>query len=202
MIKAKLTLFVAALTLLATAVGQSDWTAITSKDGFLTLSFPAGWAAIDQDAATFEKTMEELRKNNPKMAKMLESGNTKDMALQVYDLNDDPSDGADNMNVKIAKNPGVTEKDLGAVGKAILDQLPLKGKKESKIVNMPQGKTLTYWGDMDAKLESGQVLEVQIMGYLYLKADKMVILTFSTSNKKLPKLRETFDKIVKTAKHS
>jgi hypothetical protein len=202
MIKAKLTLLVVFIALLSTAIGQADWTAITSKDGFLTLKFPAGWTAVDQDSAAFQKTIEELRKNNPNMVKMLEGTDGKDMALQVFDLNDDPSDGADNMNLKIAKNPGITDKDLGEVGKAILAQMPFKGKKESKIVNMPQGKTLTYWGDMETKLEGGQVLNIQVMGYLYLKADKMLIITFSTSNGKMAKLRETFDKIVKTAKHS
>ncbi len=36
---------VAGLTLLTSAIGQSDWTPITTKDGFLTLSFPADRAA-------------------------------------------------------------------------------------------------------------------------------------------------------------
>jgi hypothetical protein len=202
MIKAKFILFVAVFALLSTAIGQSGWTSITTKDGFVTFQFPSGWTMIDLDSEVFKKTVEELKKNNPKMAQMLEGAHNKDLALQVFDLNDDPSDGPDNMIAKIMKNPGITDKDLGAVGKAVVDQLPYKGKKESKIVNMPHGKTLVFSGEMDMKLETGQVLNVQQVGYLYLKADKLVILTFSTSNGKMSKLRETFEKIVKSAKHS
>jgi hypothetical protein len=201
MIKRKLSLLIAGMAILASAIGQSDWVPITTKDGFLTLKFPAGWAAVDSDSAQYRKTLEDLRKNNPGLAKALEGADQKDLALQVYDLNDDPTDGSDNMNVKVAKNPGITDKDLGEVGKVMIKDIPFKGKKEYKVIDMPFGKTLTYWGDMDAKLEDGRTLNIQILGYLYLKADKFVVCTFTTSNGKLPKLKEVFEKVMKSAKH-
>lgn len=201
MIKSKLSLIVAGIAIFAAAIGQSNWTKITTKDGFLTLSFPQGWIAIDDDSEAFKKTVEDLKKNNPKMAALLENADNKAMALNAYDTNDDPSDGSDNMNVKIEKNPGLEAKHLGEVGKSLMSQIPFTGKQEYKVVDMPVGKTLRYSGDMDAKLESGQVLKMQLLGYLYLKADKMVIITFTTSNGKLPKNRETYEKIFKSAKH-
>lgn len=201
MIKSKLSLIVAGIAIFAAAIGQSDWTPITTKDGFLTLSFPPGWVAVDQDSATFKKTIEDLKKNNPKMAQMLEGANNKDMALNAYDMNDDPMDGSDNMNVKIQKNPGLTDKQLGEVGKVLMEQIPFTGKKEYKVVDMPVGKTLRYSGDMDAKLEGGQVLKMQILGYVYLKADKFVVITFTSSAGKMTKQREVYEKIFKSAKH-
>lgn len=202
MIKAKFTLFVAGLTLLATAVGQSDWTSISSKDNFLTMQFPPGWTAINQDQATFEQTIEQLQKNNPKMANLLTKSANKDLALQVFDLNDDPTDGGDNMSVQITKNPGITDKDLGAMGKPLLEQMKLQGKKEAKVVNLPFGKALNYFGDLPLKMDGGLTLNMQIFGYLYLKGDKMIVVTFATTNGKLEKLRPTFEKIVKSTKHS
>lgn len=201
MIKSKLSLIVASLAIFAAAIGQSDWTPITTKDGFLTLSFPPGWVAIDQDSAQFKKTIEELRKNNPKMAKMLEGADTNNMALNAYDLHDDPLDGSDNMNVKIEKNPGITDKQLGEVGKALMQQIPFTGKKEYKVVDMPVGKTLTYSGEMDTKLETGQTIKLQILGYLYLKSDKLVVVTFTTSNNKMAKLKPVYEKVFRSAKH-
>lgn len=201
MIKSKLSLIVAGIAIFAAAIAQSDWTKITTKDGFLTLSFPAGWVAIDQDSETFKKTIEDLKKNNPKMAQMLASADNKDMALNAYDMNDDPSDGSDNMNVKIQKNPGLTDKQLGDVGKVLMDQIPFTGKKEYKVVDMPVGKTLRYTGDMDMKLEGGQVLNMQLLGFIYLKSDKFVVVTFTTSAGKMTKQREVYEKIFKSAKH-
>ncbi len=201
MIKSKLSLVVASLAIFAAAIGQSDWTPITTKDGFLTLRFPPGWAAVDQDSDQFKKTVEDLRKNNPKMAKMLENAETNNMALNAYDLTDDPSDGSDNMNVKIDKNPGITDKQLGEVGKALMTQIPFTGKKEYKVVDMPVGKTLTYSGEMDTKLETGQTIKLHILGYLYLKSDKIVIVTFTTSNDKMGKLKPVYEKIFRSAKH-
>lgn len=201
MIKSKLSLIVAGIAIFAAAIAQSDWTPITTKDGFLTLRFPAGWISADQDSETFKKTIEDLKKNNPKMAKMLETADNKSMALNAYDMNDDPSDGSDNMNVKVEKNPGLTEKQLGEVGKVLMQQIPFKSKKDYKVVDMPVGKTLSYWGDMEAKLEGGQVLNMQILGYIYLKSDKMVVVTFTTSGTKMEKLRPIFEKIFKSAKH-
>lgn len=201
MIKTKFSLVVASLAIFAGAIGQSDWIPITTKDGFLTLRFPAGWVAVDQDSETFKKTVEDLRKNNPKMAKLLEGADTKTTALNVFDLNDDPSDGSDNMNVKVDKNPGITEKHLGEVGKSLMQQIPFTGKKEYKVVDMPVGKTLTYSGDIDAKLEGGQTLKMQLLGYLYLKADKLVIMTFTTSNDKMTKVKPIYEKIFRSVKH-
>jgi hypothetical protein len=201
MIKLRPLLLAATLALLTGAIGQSDWTPITTKDGFLTLRFPAGWASLNQDPATLKRTVEDLKKNNPGLVNIFQNADDKDVMLQAYDLNDDPADGADNMNVKVSQNPGITDKDLGAVATEIMKQIPFKGKKEHKIVNMPAGKTLTYWGDMDAKV-ADKTIAMQIVGYMYLKADKIVICTFTTSNGKMAKLKDTFDKIMKTAKHS
>lgn len=201
MIKSKLSLIVAGIAIFAAAIAQSDWTKITTKDGFLTLSFPPGWISADQDSETFKKTIEDLKKNNPKMAQMLETADNKDMALNAYDMNDDPMDGSDNMNVKIQKNPGITDKQLGDVGKVLMDQIPFTGKKEYKVVDMPVGKTLRYSGDMDMKLEGGQVLKMQLLGFIYLKSDKFVVVTFTTSAGKMTKQREVYEKIFKSAKH-
>lgn len=201
MIKSKLSFIVAGIAIFAAAIGQSDWTKITTKDGFLTLSFPPGWVAIDQDSDTFKKTIEDLKKNNPKMADMLSKADNKDMALNAFDTSDDPSDGSDNMNVKIQKNPGLAEGQLGEVGKVLMEQIPFTGKKEYKVVDMPVGKTLRYSGDMDAKLEGGQVLKMQLLGYVYLKSDKLVVVTFTTSAGKMTKLREVYEKVFKSAKH-
>ena len=201
MIKLKLSLVIASLAIFVGAIGQSDWTPITSKDGFLTLRFPSGWVAVDQDSEAFKKTIEDLRKNNPNMAKMLETADAKSTALTVFDLNDDPTDGGDNVVVKIDKNPGITDKQLGEVGKSLMKQLPFTGKKEYKVVDMPVGKTLTYSGDLDTKLEGGQSIKMQLLGYIYLKADKLVIVTFTTSNNKMEKVKATYEKIFRSAKH-
>ncbi len=201
MIKSKLSIVIASLAIFAASIAQSDWTPITTKDGFLTLSFPPGWIAADQTSEQYKKTIEDLRKNNPKMAKMLEGADDNEVALNAFDLNDDPSDGSDNMNVKVQKNPGLTDKQLGEVGKVLMKEIPFTGKKEYKVVDMPVGKTLRYTGEMDAKLEGDQTIKMQILGYLYLKADKFVVITFTTTQSGFAKKKDIYEKIFKSAKH-
>ncbi|MBX3120240.1 MAG: hypothetical protein KF784_14335 [Fimbriimonadaceae bacterium] len=196
----------AGILLTAAAAAQVDtknWTRFSTKDGSLSLMLPQGWGMADANDPKLKETMAKLTKENPKLVAMMKQneGNS-DIQLMSYDFSDgNLEDGMDNMNVIVKANPGITEKDYNDVGKEVLGQIPFTGKSEMKIVNLPVGKTLTYWGTMELSMD-GSKLSMDILGAFFVKGDKMYIITLTVGKDGLKNQREKLDQILKTIKVS
>jgi hypothetical protein len=186
----------------ATAL-QDNWQKFTTKDGKLSIKLPQTWGILDANDPNFQAALRKINELNPKLAKSMDPSKPTNYALQCYDYGDDISDGAmDNMNVVIAKNPGITEKEYGLVGNEILKGIEWDGKGNQKVVSMPQGKMLHYWGTMKFKVDETTTSKADVMGYLMIKGENLYILTFSMGGGQMGKKRENVEKMMKTVEVS
>lgn len=184
-------------------VDTKDWSRFVTKEGSLSVMLPKNWNVADPNDPQLKQTMEKLKRDNPNMAAMFANNQSnQSIQLMAYNFADtNLADGMENMNVIVQPNPGVTEKMYDDVGKEILSQMSFKGKSERKIVNLPVGKVLTYWGTMEVKLE-GTSLEMDVLGAFFVKGDKMFVVTVALGKDGLKKQRPMVDQIMKTIKVS
>lgn len=200
--KSKL-IFILAATVAAGIVTarQTDWVKATTKDGSLTLMAPPSWMVSDTKDPAYVKRRDEILAKNPNLKSTLEPGGDDSQVLMMMDMNDTGEDGyIDNVNVVKKANPGITEKDYKAVGDAVLQQLPLKGKGKYEIITLPVGKALTYTGALKiATADRGEVI-MDALGYLFVKGDSFYVITFGTHEGNMKKMKETYEKIAKSIK--
>ncbi len=200
-IKSK-TILVLAATIAAGVVTarQADWVKATTKDGSLSLMAPAGWMVADTKDPAYIKRYEEILAKNPALSQV-KPGEDDAQVLMMMDMNDAGEDGyIDTINVVKKANPGITDKDYKAVGDAIMQQLPLKGKGKHEVVTLPVGKALTYTGALKIVTpDRGEVI-MDALGYLFIKGDSFYVITFGTHEGNMKKMRETFEKIAKSIK--
>lgn len=188
--------------LLAHAVQEKDWVKVKTKDSAITFMVPPGFMTNDPNDPALKAAYDKIKQDNPKLAKMMSNEVKNDeQTLLMYDLNDSPDDGAlDNFNVITKKNPGITDKHLGDVGKQIVASLPSVGKAEYKVIDLPFGKAVSYWGTIDMKFPDGSQKKIDLLGYMFLKGDKLHVVSFATGEAQLKEKRKTFEGIVKSAK--
>ena len=184
------------------AATQDDWTPVTTKEGSLTLKFPAGWILADENDPKFKENREKIARDNPKMAEMMKPRTDDAQILMMYDMNATQEDGlATSMNVLKKSIPGLTVKMYGDLGKQILATLPQqKGKSEYKTIDVsPVGKTLRYNATIEMKVEASTVT-MDLVGYIFLKGEHTYITTFTAAEGKGKGRMEAYEKILKTAK--
>ena len=201
-IKSKVILVLAAA-IAATVVTarQTDWVKTTTKDGSLTLQAPAGWMVADTKDPEYIKRRDDILSKNPKLSGQTKPGEDDSQILMMMDMNDSPDDGyLNNVNVVKKPNPGLSAKDYKAVGDAIMQQLPLKGKGKYEVIDLPLGKALTYSGALKiATADRGEVV-MDALGYLFIKGDVFYVVTFGTHEGNMKNVRATYEKIAKSIK--
>lgn len=183
-------------------VAQDNLMPVTTKDGAVTFQMPSTWILGDVNDPTYKANYEKIKQNNPALAASMDNqANDENMQLYMLDGADSQDDGFwDNLNVKAQVIPGMSPKLYKDVADVMLKQMPFKGKGEYKIVDMPHGKTLTYWGTIKVVTPDKREIGMDMKGYIFSKGDKMYVLTFATGENQLKQKGEGWDKIVKSAK--
>lgn len=194
---------IAGLTLLSVAgavISQTDWISTKTKDGSVTLKAPPSYIVTDDSDPEYKARVEEVRKNNPKLAQSMDQKQDLNQILRMLDSEDMGEDGyIDNFTIVKREAPGLTPAMFGEVGKEILKAMPFKKKGEYKVIDSPNGKALNYWGSMDVKTDTTTV-GVDIMGYMMVKGDNLYVVTFGTNEGNMKKKRPDFDKIFQSIK--
>lgn len=175
------------------ALVQEGWSKMTSKGGEVSLMVPQGWGLFDESDPLYRSAGDEIRKNNPGLSQQASSDQT---ALFVANYE---AMGMENMNVVIQKGTSLPEAMYGQIAPVLEQQLPLKGKLESKVGDYPVGKALRYSGVIEVKTdESGGVVEVGVTGYMLSKNNNLYVVTFSAPAETAKSNRDLYEKMFKT----
>lgn len=191
-------LLIVSAALIAAQPFQDGWSKYTTQEGTLSLSLPPQYLLTNSDDPTAQAEYEKIRQNNPKMAKMMDE-KPQNAILSAVNMDEVMTGKVGVVQVMKSPNGGLTHAMYGAVAKEIAKGLTMKGKLEHKIVDLPVGKTLTYWGTMILNTEAGKQ-EMDILAYLFLKGEDLYILQFVSEAGGLKANRETWEKIAKSAK--
>ncbi len=178
------------------AISTRDWKAFSTKDAKFTVKAPKGWGNSDPNDASSKEAMEVIKKNNPNMAKMFENQDNQ-FALYMYDFSGDATKGLNNLNLKILKDSGLTQAMYPDVAAQVLEMTKLK-KSGWKVVDLPAGKTLSYWGELTVALGDNAKMDFKIYGYLTVKDNLTYICTMTTTPEQDKAQKPIFDAMAKT----
>ncbi|MEQ1935958.1 MAG: hypothetical protein ABL962_19050 [Fimbriimonadaceae bacterium] len=158
-------------------IDTSKWQTFKGKSGSYAIKCPEGWGLADPTDPAMIKARDEMLARNPALAKAVKNP-TNDYDLMLIDYSSDPGKTVRNMNVKYAKDSGLTTKMYPDLAKQILGQLTLK-KSGWKVIKLPSGESLTYWGQMTVEAAEGVSFETLITGYITVKGRNLYISTFT-----------------------
>ena len=189
-----------AIFLVAYAAQQIDtknWQTFSSKEGSFKIKTPQGWGVADPEDPATKEALEKIKKNNPKMSAMFENTDKSGYDLYLYDFSGDASQGLSNLNLKTLKDSGLTQAMYPDVAKEIV-----KGANMTnagwKVVTMPMGKTLTYWGSLSVALGEGAKMDFKVYGYLVVKGNMCYICTMTTTPQKDKEQKPIFEEMAKS----
>lgn len=171
-----------------------DWVQVSTRNSDVQLKLPPSYLVVE-NSPDFQKRLEELKKNNPDLAKRMgDSTNT------VYDLTatDTAAATGDNMNVRITPSGGVQVSQYRLLGREILKNAPFNGKGKQEEINLPIGKTLHYFGDAKIKQPDGTDIEMYVSGYACIKGDKLYLFTFIAKSEAGKELQKKIDLVMKS----
>ena len=194
-------LILLALTSFAVAGAQSvvstkDWKSFKSKDAKFTIKTPKSWQNSDPNDPASKAAMETIKKNNPNMAKLFENQDNQ-FELYLLDISGDASKGLNNLNLKVLKDSGLTSAMYGDVAAGILKQTGMKNSGW-KLIELPAGKSMTYWGELAIALGEGQTMNLKVYGYLITKANMTYICTMTTMPDKDKVQKPIFEAMAKS----
>jgi hypothetical protein len=178
------------------AVNTADWKSFSTKDGKFTIRAPKTWGSADPNDATSKEAMEKIKANNPKMAKMFD-GQENQFDLYLFDFSGDASKGLNNLNLKTLKDSGLTPALYPDVAVEVVKQTNMKNSGW-KVIDLPAGKTLNYWGDLSLALGDGQTITLKTQGYLTVKENIAYICTMTTTPVQEKTEKPIFDAMAKT----
>lgn len=141
---------------------------------------PEGWSIADPNDPAYKESVEKIKANNPKMANMFDSNNTNQFEIYLFDFGTATTKGVNNFNMKSMKDTGLTVKMYPDVAKEIIKQTNMT-KTGYKVIDMPAGKTLSYWGSLKIALGDGNFFDVNSYGYMTIKGNMVYIYTFTTT---------------------
>lgn len=197
-----LTATVTAMTFTAVSATQEEnWIEFKAKNNTLSIQLPDSYVVVDNENPQFKEGQKRVIDQNPKLAQMLKNTQTQNYALYVMDFSDDMSDGfMDNMNAIVNPAGGLTADLFPQVWDQVKNNIPWKdGKSNHKILKTKQGQTLRYWGTMIIEAD-GQKIEAGIHGNLFVKNEKLYVITFSCGGAELKDKQKTFEKAFETIK--
>ena len=179
-----------------TAVNTADWKSFSTKDGKFTIKAPKTWGSADPNDATSKEAMEKIKANNPKMAKMFDNDDNK-FDLYMFDFSGDASKGLSNLNLKTLKDSGLTPSLYPDVAGEVVKQTNMKNSGW-KVIDLPAGKTLNYWGDLSLALGEGQSITLKTEGYLTVKENIAYICTMTTTPAQEKTVKPIFEAMAKS----
>ena len=163
----------------ATVVSTTDWKLFETKDGKFAIKAPKAWGKADPNDPSTKDAMEKIKANNPNLAKMVESQDNQ-FALYMFDFGGDAAKGLNNMNLKVLADTGMTSAMYPDVASAILKQTGMKNSG-NKVIDLPAGKALTYWGDLPVALGEGKSMDFKVYGFMIVKENMTYICTMTTT---------------------
>ena len=178
------------------AVSTKDWKSFVTKDGKFTIKTPKSWQNSDPNDPASKAAMETIKKNNPNMAKLFENQDNQ-FELYLLDLGGDSVNGLNNVNLKVLKDSGLTIAMYPDVAAGILKQTGMKNSGW-KLLTLPAGKSMTYWGDLAVSLGEGKTMNLKVYGYLITKANMTYICTMTTMPERDKMQKPIFDAMSKS----
>lgn len=172
------------LALLATPVATAGATKrLEIPAAGASIAVPTAWKALDTSIVTNSQEFARFIDENPSLRPFVDQmrGPGSAIKLMVFDLK--LTRGfATNVNVVVgAGSPGVTLAQLASLYKQQLRTLlpTLQGPVTTGIVSLPSGKAVRASYRIGLKT-AGRTFTVQSLQYLVLRANKSIVLTFST----------------------
>jgi hypothetical protein len=162
-----------------TAVSTKTWKSFSTKDGKFTIKAPKSWGINDPNDAVSKQAIEVIKKHNPKLAAIYDD-NDNQYAMKLFELGGASSKGVNNFNLKTIPDTELTPNLYPEVGAAILKETGMT-KTGQKVLDLPNGKTLCYWGEMAVKLSPTETLNLKLYGYLMAKGKTVYICTMTTT---------------------
>lgn len=177
-----------------------NWIKTKSKEGSVTVSTPPNWFVADDSDPAYKARVADLKKNNPKLAASMSGSGDQNQILRMMDGGDKGADGyIDNFNIVKKPAGGLTDAYFPQVGAEILKMMPFKTKGEYKVLQLSNGKALSYWGTMDIKTADGGKVGVDLLGFMFVKNDNLFVYSFGTHEGNMKTKKAEYEKIVKSA---
>jgi hypothetical protein len=172
------------LALLATSVASAGVTKrLEIPTAGASIAVPTAWKALDASVVTSSKEFARFIDQNPSLRPFVEQmrGPGSTIKLMVFDLK--LTRGfATNVNVVVGSgSAGVTLAQLESLYKQQLRTLlpTLQGPVTTSVVSLPSGKAVRASYRIGFET-AGRTLTVQSLQYVVLRANKSIVLTFST----------------------
>ena len=160
-------------------IDTSKWSSFASKAGDYKIKAPEGWAIGDPNDPAYKEGIEKVRKENPKLLPAA-SANLDQNELMLIDFSNIGGVGISNFILKTMKDTGLTTKMYPDVAKAVISQAKLQ-KSGWKLVDLPAGKSVNYWGITTIQLGEGKSIDIFTNGYMTIKSNRTYISTFTTT---------------------
>lgn len=172
------------IVLLATPVASAGTTKrLEIPAAGASIAVPSAWKALDASVVTNSREFGRFIDENPSLRPFVDQmrGPGSAIKLMVFDLK--LTRGfATNVNVVVsAGSPGVTPAQLASLYEQQLRTLlpTLQGPVTTRVVSLPSGKAVRASYRIGFKT-AGRTLTVQSLQYVVLRANKSIVLTFST----------------------
>jgi hypothetical protein len=178
------------------AVVTTDWKPFVTKDGKFSINAPKGWGNADPNDASSKAAVEKIKANNPKMAKMYDAPANK-FDLYLFDYASDASKGLNNIVVTTIKDSGLTPDLYPDVATEVFKQTGMKNPG-SKVIDLPAGKTLSYWGELPVAMGEGVTINFKVFGYMVIKGNSTYICTMTTLLEREKTQKPIFDAMAKS----
>ena len=178
------------------SINTADWKTFASKDENFSIRAPKSWGKADPNDAVSKDAMERIKANNPKMAKMFDNQDNR-FELYMFDFGGDATKGLSNLNLKVLRDSGLTTAMYPDLADAIIKQANLKNFGH-KVIDLPAGKTLSYWGELGVSLGDQQSKDFKVYGYLTVKDNMTYICTMTTTPDQDKTNKPVFDAMAKS----
>ena len=179
-----------------TAINIKDWKTFATKDAKFSIKAPKGWGTPDSNDPGMKEAREQFKANNPTLAKLSE-GKDNQFELYIIDFGGDPTKGTNNLNLKVLKDSGITPAMYPNIVPQLIDLIKLK-KAGWKVVDLPAGKTLTYWGELTIALGDKKTFDISAHGYMTVKDNLTYICTMTTTPEQDKVQKPIFDEMAKS----
>ena len=170
-----------------------------SSQGF-SIGVPPDWRVVSVDEALPEEDRQELARENPDFAPMLEALADESQPIKLFAFDPDVRDGfATNVNVIAVELPGgVGLEEFVSANKGDIERFSgLSGEVDSASVELPSGAAERL--DYRLRVTSGEAeQEVATRQYLLVADEKGYVVTFSTLPQHSTRYEPEFDQIARS----
>jgi hypothetical protein len=178
-----------------TVVKTKDWKTFATKDGKFSIKAPKGWGTSNPDDPNSKEADEKFKKNNPQIAAMAEKAPNYDLFLM--DIGDPSIINSNNVSVVSAKDSGLTTAMYPQVAQGIIREAKLE-KSGWKELELPSGKSVTYWGQLPVVIDEKTNANVSVIGYVVAKGNTVYICTMATSAAEMKVQKPIYEAMAKT----